>query len=103
MILLRLGRFHRHVGIPSDYFGVMPNIFLHAVRPYLERVDMWNEETQDAWMNLFSHITRVMTHGHTHYHLVELAALSPSGPTSNSASAPASHDKSPAKQSLISH
>merc|ERR1712029_1235508 len=83
MILLRLGRFHRHVGIPSDYFGVMPNIFLHAVRPYLERVDMWNEETQDAWMNLFSHITRVMTHGHTHYHLIETAAATAKSPVRN--------------------
>ena len=78
LILLRLGRYHRHVGIPTDYFGVMPNIFLHAVRPYLERVDMWNEDTQDAWMSLFSHITRVMTHGHNHYHLIETSAVAAS-------------------------
>jgi hypothetical protein len=30
--LLNLGRYHRHTGVPSDYFGVMGTIFLHAVR-----------------------------------------------------------------------
>ena len=30
--LLKLGRFHRHAGIPSDYLGVMGSIFVHAVR-----------------------------------------------------------------------
>ncbi len=29
--LIKLGRFHRHAGIPSDYFGVMGPLFTHAV------------------------------------------------------------------------
>ncbi len=65
--LLELGNFHRHAGIPSDYFGVMGTIFVHAVRPYWEQAGEWNEETEDAWMELFAHIARVMTHGHQHY------------------------------------
>lgn len=65
--LLKLGRFHRHAGIPSDYLGVMGVIFLHAVRPYLEKHNQWDEETEDAWMELFGHVTRVMTHAHVFY------------------------------------
>ena len=65
--LLKLGRFHRHAGIPSDYLGVMASIFVHAVRPYLQKHEQWNEDTEDAWRELFGHITRVMTHGHIHY------------------------------------
>lgn len=65
--LLDLGRFHRHVGIPSDYLGVMGSIFVHAVRPYLVKHQQWNEETEDAWQELFGHITRVMTHAHINY------------------------------------
>ena len=34
--LLNLGRYHRHTGVPSDYFGVMGTIFLHAVRYHPE-------------------------------------------------------------------
>ena len=37
-------------------------------RPYLEKENMWNEAVEDAWMELFGHIARVMTHGHTYYH-----------------------------------
>ena len=66
--LLNLGKFHRHAGIPSDYFGVMGTIFCHAVKPYLEEKDSWNEATEDVWMELFGHIARVMTHGHKYYH-----------------------------------
>ena len=65
--LLKLGRFHRHAGIPSDYLGVMGSIFVLAVKPYLEKHEQWNEQTEDAWMELFGHITRVMTHAHVHY------------------------------------
>ena len=65
--LLKLGRFHRHAGIPSDYLGVMGSIFVLAVKPYLEKHEQWNEETEDAWMELFGHITRVMTYAHVHY------------------------------------
>jgi len=32
---------------------------------------MWNETVEDAWMELFGHIARVMTYGHTYYHKVE--------------------------------
>jgi hypothetical protein len=49
----------------------MGTIFLHAVRPYLEKENMWNETVEDAWMELFGHIARVMTYGHTYYHKVE--------------------------------
>ena len=45
----------------------MGSIFVHAVKPYLEDTSQWNEETEDAWMELFGHITRVMIHGHIHY------------------------------------
>jgi hypothetical protein len=65
--LLDLGKFHRHAGIPSDYFGVMGTIFVHAVRPYWEEAGCWNEATEDVWMELFAHIARVMTHGHKFY------------------------------------
>ena len=65
--LLKLGQFHRHVGVPSDYLGVMGSIFVHAVKPYLENHNQWNEKIEDAWMELFSHIARVMRHGHIHY------------------------------------
>ena len=33
----------------------------------MEKHDQWNEETEDAWRELFGHITRVMTHAHIHY------------------------------------
>jgi hypothetical protein len=39
--LLNLGRFHHHSGVPNTYFGVMGTIFLHAVRPYLEKHHIW--------------------------------------------------------------
>ena len=65
---IHLGQFHRHAGIPSDYFGVMGTIFCHAVKPYLEEQKLWNEETEDVWMELFGHIARVMTHGHKYHH-----------------------------------
>ena len=67
--MLKLGRFHRTVGIPCDYFGVMGPLFLHAIQPSLEKKDMWDEDTQDAWHFLFAHITRAMTHGHVYAHL----------------------------------
>ena len=63
-ILLNLGKFHRTVGIPCDYFGVMGPMFVHAIKPSLVQKKMWDEDTEDAWLSLFSHITRVMTHGH---------------------------------------
>lgn len=66
--LLKLGQMHRHIGVPSDYLGVMGSIFVHAVKPYLEKHKQWNEESEDAWRELFGHITRVMTHAHIHYH-----------------------------------
>ena len=65
--LLKLGEFHRHAGVPSDYLGVMGAIFVHAVKPYLEKHDQWNEEVEDSWMELFAHITRVMSHGHMYF------------------------------------
>ena len=64
---MKLGQFHHHVGVPSDYLGVMGSIFVHAVKPYLENHNQWNEKIEDAWMELFSHIARVMRHGHIHY------------------------------------
>jgi hemoglobin-like flavoprotein len=67
--LLSLGKFHHHAGIPADYFGVMGTIFLHAVEPYLREAECWNEATEDAWMAIFGHIARVMTHGHQYYHI----------------------------------
>ncbi|TRY68236.1 hypothetical protein TCAL_04160 [Tigriopus californicus] len=67
--LLNLGKFHRHAGIPNDYFGVMGTIFCHSVRPYLEDQNAWNENVEDVWMELFGHIARVMTHGHKYYHI----------------------------------
>ena len=78
--LFHLGRFHRHAGIPSDYFGVMGTIFLHAVRPYLESSGNWNEAVEDAWMELFGHIARVMTHAHKYYH-VDVENIAGSEPT----------------------
>ena len=63
-ILLDLGRYHRTVGIPSDYFGIMGPMFLHAIRPCLEEHNMLSEEMEDAWLFLFAHMARVMTHGH---------------------------------------
>ena len=68
-ILLKLGRYHRTVGIPSDYFGVMGPMFVHSIQPSLEKKDMWDDDMQDAWLSLFGHMTRVMTYGHTYAHL----------------------------------
>ena len=65
-MLLKLGLHHRIIGIPSDYFGVMGPMFIHTIRPCLEKRQMWDEETDEAWHWLFSHITRVMVHGHKH-------------------------------------
>ena len=50
---------------------------LEQVRPYLEEVSPDGkvaEEVEDAWMELFGHIARVMSHGHTFYHVVSAAA-----------------------------
>ena len=69
VILLKLGRYHRTVGIPSDYFGVMGPMFSHSIKPSLEKRGMWDDDMEDAWLSLFSHMTRVMTHGHTYAHL----------------------------------
>eukprot|EP00095_Tigriopus_kingsejongensis_P009097 snap_masked-scaffold295_size218279-processed-gene-1.5 protein:Tk09097 transcript:snap_masked-scaffold295_size218279-processed-gene-1.5-mRNA-1 annotation:"PREDICTED: cytoglobin-1-like" len=80
--LLNLGKFHRHAGIPSDYFGVMGTIFCHAVRPYLEDQNAWDENIEDVWMELFGHIARVMTHGHKYYHITT---------TTTNDAAPSSH------------
>ena len=72
-ILLRLGRYHRTVGIPSDYFGVMGPMFVHSIQPSLQEKGVWDEDMEDAWLSLFSHMTRVMTHGHTYDHQKEAA------------------------------
>ena len=73
--MLRLGKFHRTVGIPCDYFDVMGPIFLHAIKPSLEQKGMWDEDTEEAWLYLFSHITRTMTHGHKYAHRDEVPTL----------------------------
>ena len=53
------------------YFPIFSGNYLKYLslnsRPYLEKHDQWNEETEDAWRELFGHITRVMTHAHIHY------------------------------------
>ena len=67
--MINLGKFHRSIGVPSDYFGAMGPIFLETIEPSLVKQGMWDEETQDAWLFLFAHITRVMTHGHVYAHL----------------------------------
>ena len=63
-ILINLGKFHRSIGVPSDYFGVMGPLFLETIQPSLAKQDMWDEETQDAWLFLFGYMARVMRHGH---------------------------------------
>ena len=63
-ILINLGKFHRSIGVPSDYFGVMGPLFLETIQPSLVKQDMWDEETQDAWLFLFGYMARVMRHGH---------------------------------------
>ena len=63
-ILMNLGKFHRSIGVPSDYFGVMGPLFLETIQPSLAKQDMWDEETQDAWLFLFGYMARVMRHGH---------------------------------------
>ena len=42
----------------------MGPMFIYAIKPSLEKKKMWDEDTEDAWLSLFSHIIRVMTHGH---------------------------------------
>ena len=59
-----MGKFHRSIGVPSDYFGVMGPLFLETIQPSLVKQDMWDEETQDAWLFLFGYMARVMRHGH---------------------------------------
>ena len=56
--LLELGKFHRHSGIPNDYFGVMGTIFVHSVSPYWDEAGCLSEETEEVWMMLFAHIAR---------------------------------------------
>ena len=63
-ILINLGKFHGSIGVPSDYFGVMGPLFLETIKPSLVKQDMWDEETQDAWLFLFGYMARVMRHGH---------------------------------------
>ena len=58
------GRFHRTLGIPCEYFGVLGTIFIHTLRPSLEKQDLWDEDTQDAWLVLFGYMARVMSHGY---------------------------------------
>ena len=65
--LIKLGYAHRLYGVPSEYLRVMGTVFILAIKPYLENHRQWNEEIQDAWQELFSHITRVMVHAHINY------------------------------------
>ncbi|CAB4067707.1 unnamed protein product [Lepeophtheirus salmonis] len=65
--LLKLGMFHKHAGIPYDYFGVLGTFFIEAAKPRIQDSRIWSEELEDAWMELFSHIVRVMTHGHKYH------------------------------------
>ena len=62
--MINLGIFHRSIGVPRDYFGAMGPIFLETIEPPLVKQDMWDEETQDAWLFLFGYMARVMRHGH---------------------------------------
>ena len=62
--MLESGRFHRSIGVPSDYFGVMGPIFIDVVRPCLEKRGLWNEGMEDAWGFLFVYISRTMSHGY---------------------------------------
>ena len=64
---MKLGGAHRLYGVPSEYLGVMGTVFIHAVKPYLEKHNQWNEDIEEAWRELFSHITRVMVHAHINY------------------------------------
>ena len=61
---MNLGKFHRSIGVPSDYFGAMGPLFLETIQPSLVKQDMWDEETQDAWLFLFGYMARVMRNGH---------------------------------------
>ena len=88
--MLKLGRFHRHVGIPSDFFGVMGPMFVHAIQPILEENNMWNEDTHDAWLFLFSHITRVMTHGHMYGNITDSTTKAPPSEMTTGSSPPTS-------------
>ena len=67
------------MGIPSDFFGVMGPMFVHAIQPILEERNMWSDDTHDAWLFLFSHITRVMTHGHMYGNTTESITKAPTG------------------------
>ena len=62
--MIDLGKFHRSIGVPSDYFGAMGPIFLETIEPSLVKQGMWDEDTQDAWLFLFGYMARVMRHGH---------------------------------------
>ena len=63
-MLLKSGRFHRSIGVPSDYLGVMGPIFIEVVRPCLEKRGLWNEDMEDAWGFLFVFISNTMSHGY---------------------------------------
>ena len=68
--LLKLGRYHRTLGVPRDYFGVFGPIFIHVVQPCLESCDLWNEDMEDAWHWLFAYISRTMGKGYECSHFV---------------------------------
>ena len=61
---MKLGRFHRTIGAPCDYFGVMGPIFIHVVSPCLEKRGLWNDDMEEAWLWLFSYISSNMSHGY---------------------------------------
>ena len=61
---MKLGRFHRTIGVPCDYFGVMGPIFVHVVGPCLDKRGLWNDDMEEAWQWLFAFISRTMSDGY---------------------------------------
>ena len=58
--LLMLGKFHVKNEVPERFLDIMGPIFCNAVRPILLQNDVWSQDVEDSWMELFRILTSKM-------------------------------------------
>ena len=63
--LLRVGELHCKAGVEQRYLDIFGPIFCNSVRPALLRNGIWNNRTEEAWMEVFRAIASAMRTGYS--------------------------------------
>ena len=63
--LIQVGEKHCKAGVEQRYLDIVGPIFCNAVRPILLRSGIWNNRTEEAWMEVFTAIASTMRTGYS--------------------------------------